>query len=208
MKKKTVLLFVFEGFADWEPAYALVGISKSNAYQIKTIAMDKTPKKSMGGVSVLPDFDFLNGTDLKDLDDSNTAMLILPGGVAWEEKTNAGIAPLVEHCFANSIAVAAICGATIFLADLGLLNDLHHTSNDVGYLQSMSSVYRGHHFYQFKPSISAQNIITASGTASVEFAGAIFKALDISKDKAVSGWFQYFDAAGYGATRIYPPIIK
>jgi len=38
--KKTVLLFVFDGFADWEPTYALVGINKSNSYNIKTIAID------------------------------------------------------------------------------------------------------------------------------------------------------------------------
>ena len=201
MRKRTVLLFVFDGFADWEPAYALVGINKSDAFQIKTIALDKTPKKSMGGIVVYPDLDFLPYTDLKDLDSSNTAMLILPGGVAWEEKSNSGIAPLVEHCFAKNIPVAGICGATIFLADMGLLDEVHHTSNGVGYLNSMSSVYKGHCFYQCKPSVNAQHIITASGMAAVEFAESIFEALDISGHEAVSGWFQYFE-------KVEMPLVK
>ena len=34
MRKKTVLFFVFDGMADWEASYALVGINKSDAYQI------------------------------------------------------------------------------------------------------------------------------------------------------------------------------
>jgi len=191
--KKTVLLFVFDGFADWEPTYALVGINKSNSYNIKTIAIDKSPVKSMGGVSIFPDLDFLPDTDLKDIDPSNTAMLILPGGGAWEEKTNESIAPLVVHCIENGIPVAAICGATVFLADLGVLNTLDHTSNDLGYLQAFSSVYRGDSFYQYRSAVLGGQVITASGTAAVEFAAAIFDSLKINMHAAVSNWFQHFE---------------
>ena len=132
MKKKTVYLFVFDGFADWEAAYALVGINLSKAFTIKTIAIDKTHKKSMGGVSIFPDLDFLPETDLCDIDQSNTAMLILPGGSAWEQKTNQSIAPLVLHCAEHGIPVAAICGATVFLADLGLLDAIDPQLPHVG----------------------------------------------------------------------------
>ena len=193
MKKKTVYLFVFDGFADWEPAYALVGINKSKAYTIKTIAIDKTHKKSMGGVSILPDLDFFPDTDLKDIDQSNTAMLILPGGAAWEEKINRSISPLVFHCAENGIPVAAICGATVFLADLGLLDDLDHTSNDLGYLGTYSTRYQGHTFYQYRPAVASEGVITAGGAAAVEFAAAIFDTLKISTHEAVRNWFQYLE---------------
>jgi putative intracellular protease/amidase len=192
MKKKTVYFFVFEGFADWEPSYALVGINKSRAYTIKTIAIDKTHMRSMGGVSIFPDLDFLPGTDLNDIDPSNTAMVILPGGVAWEEKTNESIAPLVLHCIEQGIPVAAICGATVFLADLGLLDDTDHTSNDRGYLQAFSSQYQGDTFYQYRPAVSAGKLITASGTAAIGFADAIFEMLGIADHEQVKSWFQYF----------------
>jgi putative intracellular protease/amidase len=193
MKKKTVLLFVFDGFADWEPAYALVGINKSKAYTLKTIAIDKSPVKSMGGVCIFPDLDFLPDTELKDIDQSNTAMVILPGGVAWEEKTNQSIAPLVLHCVENGIPVAAICGSTVFLADLGILDTLEHTSNDLSYLQAFSSVYRGDTFYQYRPAISGGgHVITASGTAAIGFAEAIFEMLGITHHDQVKSWFDYF----------------
>jgi putative intracellular protease/amidase len=193
MKKKTVYLFVFDGFADWGPAYALVGINKSKAYAIKTIAIDKSPVKSMGGICIFPDLDFLPDTDLNDIDPSNTAMLILPGGVAWEEKTNEAIAPLVVHFIENRIPVAGICGATVFLADLGVLNTLEHTSNALGYLHAFSSEYHGDAFYQYRPAVSGGQVITASGTAAVEFAAAIFDSLKINMHEAVSNWFQYFE---------------
>ena len=192
MKKKTVYLFVFDGFADWEPAYALVGINKSEAYAVKTIAIDKSPVRSMGGVSIFPDLDFLPDTDLKDIDPSNTAILILPGGGAWEEKTNQSIAPLVVHCIENGIPVAAICGATIFLADLGVLDTLDHTSNDLRYLQAFSSEYQGDSFYQYRPAVSGGQVITASGTAAIGFAQAIFEMLGIADHDQVKSWLHYF----------------
>ena len=193
MKKKTVYLFVFDGFADWEASYTLVGINISKAYTIKTIAIDKTPRKSMGGVSILPDLDFLPDTDLNDIDQSNTAMLILPGGSAWEQKTNQSIAPLVLHCVENGIPVAAICGATIFLADLGLLDDSDHTSNDLGYLEAFSTRYQGQTFCQHRPAVACRGVITGSGAAAVEFAAAIFDTLKVSTYEAVRSWFQYFE---------------
>jgi putative intracellular protease/amidase len=192
MKKKTVYLFVFDGFADWEPSYALVGINKSEAYNIKTIAIDKSPTKSMGGISIFPDLDFFPDTDLKDIDSSNTAMLILPGGAAWEEKTNQSVAPLVIHCVEQGIPVAAICGATIFLADLGVLDATDHTSNDLGYLQAFSSQYQGDTFYQYRPAVTGRQLITASGTAAIGFAEAIFEMLGITHLEPVKSWFQYF----------------
>ena len=195
MRKKTILLFVFDGFADWEPAYALAGISKSDRFKIRTIALDKTPKRSMGGVAVCPDYDFLPDVDLNDLDNSNVAMLVLPGGVAWEERTNGGIAPLVTHCFENQIPVAAICGATVFLAELGLLNEIEHTSNGLTYLHELAKNYSGGLFYRHVPSIAAGGIITAGGVAAIEFAESIFETLNIREMESVSGWFRYFEKA-------------
>ncbi len=73
----------------------------------------------MSGITVMPDLDFMADNDLEDIDRDNTGMLILPGGVAWEHGKNDGITPLVAHCLLHGIPVAAICGATVFLAELG-----------------------------------------------------------------------------------------
>src|SRR5690349_12525864 len=109
-KIKHCYVFLFEGFSDWEISYASVGIRKSRNFQLKTIAMSMDPITSMGGLKVVPDIDFHEETDLADIDASNTAMLILPGGDAWEQRKNDAITPLVAHCLLHGIPVAAICG--------------------------------------------------------------------------------------------------
>ena len=191
--KKTCYLFVFDGFADWESSYAAVGISLSSRYQLKTIAIERTMKVSMGGLTVFPDFDFIPAVDLDDINPENTGMLILPGGKAWEERMNNAIEPLVRHCFENGIPVAAICGATLFLADHGWLDGTEHTSNHLGYLQALSPTYRGEDFYDDKLSVNSRYLVTANGTAAIEFAADIFEVLEIDDDEEVKSWFHYFE---------------
>lgn len=45
-----VLVFVTDGFADWEASYVTAEINKpETGYQVQTIAIDKEPEISMGG---------------------------------------------------------------------------------------------------------------------------------------------------------------
>lgn len=195
MKKKTVYLFVFDGFADYETSLAATGIRNSNKYQLKTIGIRKEPIRTMSGMTVIPDLDFMPDTDLQDIDRDNTGMLILPGGSAWEQGRNELITPLVAHCLLHGIPVAGICGATVFLAELGLLNRSIHTSNSMDYLAVHSNVYRGQALYRSTPSVRSEFIITANGTAAVDFAHDIFEALGIVEEQRVATWFQYFQKA-------------
>lgn len=194
-RKRTCYVFVFDGFADWEIAYATVGIRKSEQYELKTIAFSKEPVTSMGGLTVTPDIDFVPEVDLADIDPDNTALLILPGGYAWEKRLNEALVPLVAHCMLNGIPVAAICGATLFLADLGILNRTPHTSNSLAYLEVVSSGYRGMRYYQVDPAVRTESIITANGGASLEFASEIFETLSIAENEEVEQWFQYLRPA-------------
>lgn len=191
-RKKTCYLFVFDGFADYETSLAATGIRNSNEYQLKTIGIRKQLVRTMSGMTIMPDLDFMPDTDLEDIDRENTGMLILPGGSAWEQGKNEMITPLVAHCLLHGIPVAGICGATVFLAELGLLNRVVHTSNAMEYLAAYSPVYRGQALYRNSPSIRSEFLITANGTASVEFAQDIFEALGIAEEEKVSTWFQYF----------------
>lgn len=191
--RKNCLLYLFDGFSDWEISYATVGIRKSHKVQLKTMSLELEPVRSMGGLTVTPDVDFHSQTDLADIDPSNTAMLILPGGTSWEQGGNDGITPLVAHCILHGIPVAAICGATVFLADAGLLNRRPHTSNDVTYLETFSRGYSGRVFYRNEGAVNAGGLITASGMAPIEFAREIFGELGINHEHDVAGWFGYFD---------------
>jgi len=196
MAKKTVFYFVFDGLADWEASHALTGISKSNKFRIKTIALDKSPKQSMAGVTILPDVDFIPWVDLHDIDASNTAMLILPGGTAWRDNSNDRIADLVLHAIRQQIPVAAIGDATAFLAELQLLDYVGHAFNDNVSLQSASPRNAGGDCYRMKQATCDHRIITANGTAAIDFAREIFETLKIYDHENVQQWFHYFEPAG------------
>src|SRR5687768_11177519 len=58
----TVHLYVFEGFADWEPAFALAGIRNPDfqrepgRFDVKTVASrSRGTLRTMGGIAVQPD---------------------------------------------------------------------------------------------------------------------------------------------------------
>lgn len=78
--KKEILVFIFNGYADWEPAYICSELNSSATdYIVKTISPDKNPVISMSGFRVLPDYpvdDFPN----------EFRLLILSGGLAWKEQ--------------------------------------------------------------------------------------------------------------------------
>jgi hypothetical protein len=79
MKEKNVYIFLFNGFSDWEISYAAAEIMNSGKYGIKTFSQDGSNVISMGGLNVNPDL------PLHEIDISTLAMLVLPGGKAWEE---------------------------------------------------------------------------------------------------------------------------
>lgn len=49
--------FITDGFSDWEASYVTAELNKpGTGFQVQTIAIDKDPKISMGGLTVLPDY--------------------------------------------------------------------------------------------------------------------------------------------------------
>jgi putative intracellular protease/amidase len=94
--------------------------------------------------------------------------------------------------YLTDIPIAAICGATLFLADIGFLDNIKHTSNAREYLIAMSPGYKGKDNYQEKRAVYDDNIITASGIAPIEFAREIFLKLAIYEPAIVKKWFQLF----------------
>ena len=186
MNKKNVYIFIFDGYSDWEISYVAPEIMNSGKYGIKTFSLNGKKVQSMGGLNVLPDFAFT------EFDIADIAILILPGGKAWEERTLNEIIPFVKSVKDAGITIAAICGATLFLADNGFLDDINHTSNAREYLQTMSVGYKGKDKYQEALAVTDDNIITASGVAPIEFAREIFLKLEIYEPAMVEKWYQLF----------------
>lgn len=188
MDKQIVHLFVFNTLADWETGFAIAGINNPafqkhpGRYRVQTVGLDTEPVTTIGGVTILPDL------ALDELESS--AMLILPGGEAWDAGKNAPILESAKALLEVDTPIAAICGATAGLARAGILDDRPHTSNAPEYLQATN--YRGAALYQNQPAVTAGNVITASSTAPLDFAYHIFKQLALYDAQILEAWYGLF----------------
>lgn len=188
-----VYLYVFDTMADWEVGY-LTAELKSGRYfkkglaplKIVTVGIEKTPITTMGGLKILPDI------QLEECSVKNTGALILPGGDTWLDKIHEPIIKMAEKCINENIFVAAICGATIGLAQNGLLDSRWHTSNDLGYLKMVCSDYKGEKYYKNEPVVIDGKLITASGIAPLEFTEHVLKALDVLSPETLDAWYKLY----------------
>ena len=121
-------------------------------------------------------------------------LLLLPGGDMWEAGSypQGVLAALMQELIDRRTPIAAICGATFALARTGLLNNRRHTSTVPGDLAAVGPVYRGAEHYTSALAISDQRVITASGLGSVEFARAIFSALQVFSENDEGRWFDMY----------------
>lgn len=180
-------VFVFDGFSDWETAYAAAEINGSDRFEIITAGASADPVHSMGGFKVLPDL------ALAELSPDDAAMLILPGGHSWEEEgAHPEAMEAADRFLSAGKPVAAICAATLCLARLGRLDNAPHTSNGLDYLLCLAPDYRGENLYQLMPAVTGGNIITANGTASVEFAREVLIALGVYDTPTANQWYTLF----------------
>jgi len=184
--KKKIVVFLFDGFSDWEISYLTPEINKSEQFELVYFSKNGNRVSSMGGLQITPT------TSLNELKYEEIEMLILPGGTAWEKGENTEIEELTKTVFKNGKPIAAICAATIYLGQIGLLNDLKHTSNDLNYLKGIAPEYCGAANYQHSLAVTDRNLITANGIAPIEFAREIFRTIGLYSDDRLEKWFQLF----------------
>ena len=92
----------------------------------------------------------------------------------------------------QKVNVAAICGATVALAENGLLNKRNHTSNDKNYLKMVCPNYSGSDYYINSPVVVDDNLITATGIAPLEFSYEVFKKTNLMKPNTLEAWYQLY----------------
>ena len=173
-----------------ETGYATAGIN-SPAFQqtpvrhlVRTAAPSKHAVMTMGGIRVKPDL------ALDDISPEGSAMLILPGGTAWDEGKNMEAVAAARGFLEAGVPVAAICGATAGLARGGMLDHRRHTSNSPEYLTATR--YLGAALYEDAPAVTDGDVITASGIAPVDFARHIFCRLDLYAKPVLDAWYNLF----------------
>jgi putative intracellular protease/amidase len=182
-----VHVLVFEGFADWEAAFAMAELRRSGGLEVVTVGLDRTTVRSMGGLPVEPD------RGLEEIEFQTMKLLILPGGDAWEDRAMRLRlrSPLLE-LNRSGVPIAAICGATLAVAEAGLLDDRSHTSNELAYLEQLVPGYRGSSRYVNVLAVRDRGVVTASGLGAVEFAREIFEELSVFSPPDRGLWYQLF----------------
>lgn len=169
-----VAMLVFDGFADWEPAFALTGLRRWGGRTVVTAGYDLQPVMSMGGLRIVPD------QTLADLSPQEIELLILPGGDVWEAGYPADVLdPVLARMLAAHVPVAAICGATIAAARAGLFRGRRHTSNSRTYLEQHAPGSGEDKAYADVLAVTDDGVISASGLGAVEFAAEIFAQLGV-----------------------------
>lgn len=153
----------------------------------------------MGGLTIIPD------CAISEVDFSNIAALLLPGSSAWGSEDNQEILKKAQECLCNDILVGAICGATLALADYGILDRFKHTSNSLEYLNFFSKNYAGQDLYVCSNSVSDRNLVTANSAGSLEWTKDILKNLNVYSDKKIDAFYNYYST---GDAKYYDELLQ
>jgi putative intracellular protease/amidase len=185
--RNNVCFYVFDGFADWEAALALCEIRRPGDFRVRTVAQDRRPVQSMGGLAVLPDL------ALDEIDPAEVALAILPGGTAWERGEIAQVSALVRRLHAGGATVGALAGGVLALAYAGLLDTRRHAGSYAGYIETYVPHYAGGaHYVGDALAVSDDRVVTASSVGHVEFASEIIAALGLYDERDRAIWYRLF----------------
>lgn len=191
MSNQKVLFVLLDEYADWEAASLAAALNEEpegegQPFDVKTVSLTKDPIKSIGGFTVLPDY----GVD--DVPEEY-AGLILIGGNSWRKEDSKRIMELVGNAIEKEAVIGAICDATVFLGRNGLLNEIPHTSN---YLEDLKETagdnYTNETGYLHQQAVRSGQIITANGSAFLEFGKNVLEALNAAPQEEIDEWYGFF----------------
>ncbi len=192
---KEVLLILLDQYAEWEAAYfaSALHMLGEGRYAVKTVSLTKEPVTSIGGFRTLPDY------DIKGMPE-DYAGLILIGGMSWRTEEAKQVRDAVRFALRENRVLGGICDAAAFLGTVGALNGVSHTANDLHDLKSWAKdAYTGELHYQMQQAVRDKNIITANGTAALEFAREVLYALNAATEKKIEEWYQFHKLGLYQA---------
>ena len=189
---KNILFVLLDQWADWEVAYlsSAIRMLGQNKYVNKVLSLTKDSVASIGGFRVIPDYDI-------QYTPQEYEALILIGGMSWRNEETQQLKPFVYKCLADGKILGAICDASGFLGTTGVLNTVRHTSNDLNDLKAWAGeAYQGEPLYVMEQAVADRNIVTANGTAALEFAKEVLFLLKVAPENKITEWYQ-FHKQGY-----------
>jgi putative intracellular protease/amidase len=187
-----VLYILLPDFAEHEMVYLAQAIAsdeyalkKNPKYLNKVVAPTMEPVKSISGFRVLPDYSF-------DTMPEDYAALILVGGFGWMSPIADNVTPIVAKAISDGKIVGAICNAASFMAKHGFLNNIKHTGNGLDQLK----IWGGENYTNTSEYVNAQavsdaNIVTANGSATLEFAKELLLLLENDTPERIEMYYQF-----------------
>lgn len=189
---KEILYILLPDFASHEMVYLMEAISSDETqlkpnpkYINKIVAPTMEPETAIGGFRVIPDYSFESIPE-------DYAALILIGGYGWLTPISTEVIPIVRKALDNSKIVGAICNGASFLAKAGFLNGVKHTGNGLEQLKLWGGEnYSNLEGYLHEQAVSDGGIVTANGSAALEFAKELLLLLENDTPERVEMYYQF-----------------
>lgn len=154
-------------------------------YVNKVVAPTLEPVKSIGGFRIVPDYSFDTMPD-------DYAALVLIGGFGWSTPVADQVAPIVKRAVEKGKIVGAICNAASWMAKYGFLNGVQHTGNGLEQLKLWGGEnYTNPEGYVHAQAVSDGNIVTANGSATLEFAKELLTLLENDTPERIEIYYQF-----------------
>lgn len=163
-----ILVFIFDDMTDYEITFITHLLNTSGDKEIITFAYEDKMIKGRSG------FLFKPSRLLSDVLNEDVEGLILTGG--WYGETKPELLHLINSLNSKGKLISAICGAgTIFLAKAGVLQSVKYTTPVIEWTQRHRDIFGEkdpfpRENFILERIVRDRNIITAHGTAFIDFA--------------------------------------
>ncbi|MDE4085337.1 glutamine amidotransferase [Planococcus maritimus] len=195
-----VLFVLLDEYADWEAGSLAAALNEEpegdgRRFDVKTVSLTKDPVKSIGGFTVVPDYSIDDAPE-------EFAGLILIGGNSWRKDGSERVMELIDKAIRQQAVIGAICDASVFLGKNGLLNDVPHTSNHLEDLQETAGDrYTSESHYLQQQAVRSGQLITANGSAFLEFGKEVLEALNAAPQAEIDEWYGFFKQGYHDYTK-------
>ncbi len=160
-------------------------LKENPKYVNKVVAPAMEPIKSISGFRTLPDYSFETMSD-------DYAALVLIGGFGWTTPVAEQVVPIVRQAIEKGKIVGAICNGASFMAKHGFLNTVKHTGNGLEQIKLWGGDnYTNPDGYVHAQAVRDKNIVTANGSATLEFAKELLLLLGNDTPERIEMYYRF-----------------
>ena len=160
-------------------------LKKNPKYVNRCVAPILEPVTAISGFRTVPDYSF-------DAMPDEYAAIVLVGGFGWATPIADNVATIVRKAIDKGKIVGAICNAASFMAKHGFLNNIKHTGNGLEQLKMWGgSNYTNAEGYVNSQVVTDKNIVTANGSATLEFAKELLLLLKNDTPERIEMYYRF-----------------